>query len=311
MIGVFAATDVFLFYVFFEAMLIPMYFLIGSFGGPRRSYAAVKFLLYSLFGGLLMLASVIGLYVVSATSAGRRNLRLRQSLHPAHRPGGGEVALPRLLHRLRDQGAAVAVPHLAARRRRRGAPGGAVLLVGVLDKVGTFGLLRLLPAAVPRRVALLRAGDPRARGHRHPLRRLRGDRAARHEAARRLHLDGALRLHRARHLRLHQPGPGRLDAVHGQPRALDRAPVHRRRFPDRPPTGPAHRRLRRRAEGRARAGRAPSWSSASPPVAAGSSFVSEFLVLVGTFTRYPAGRRRDRSASSWPPSTSCSCTSAR
>src|SRR5579863_3141000 len=66
MIGVFAATDVFLFYVFFEAMLIPMYFLIGSYGGPRRSYAAVKFLLYSLFGGLLMLAAVIGLYVQSA-----------------------------------------------------------------------------------------------------------------------------------------------------------------------------------------------------------------------------------------------------
>ena len=46
MIGVFAATDVFLFYVFFEAMLIPIYFLIGGFGGPQRSYAAVKFLLY-------------------------------------------------------------------------------------------------------------------------------------------------------------------------------------------------------------------------------------------------------------------------
>ena len=66
MIGVFAATDIFLFYVFFEAMLIPMYFIIGSYGGPQRSYAAVKFLLYSLFGGLLMLAAVIGLYVVSA-----------------------------------------------------------------------------------------------------------------------------------------------------------------------------------------------------------------------------------------------------
>ncbi|MEO6886642.1 MAG: proton-conducting transporter membrane subunit, partial [Jatrophihabitantaceae bacterium] len=61
MIGVFAATDVFLFYVFFEAMLVPMYFIIGSFGGPRRQYAAMKFFLYSLIGGLLMLASVIGL----------------------------------------------------------------------------------------------------------------------------------------------------------------------------------------------------------------------------------------------------------
>ena len=62
MVGVFAATDVFLFYVFFEAMLIPVYFLIGLFGGPRRQYAAVKFLLFSLAGGLIMLVSVIPVY---------------------------------------------------------------------------------------------------------------------------------------------------------------------------------------------------------------------------------------------------------
>src|SRR5499427_5523022 len=65
-IGVFAATDVFLFYVFFEAMLIPMYFMIGSYGVGQRQYAAVKFLLYSLLGGLLMLVAVIALYVYSA-----------------------------------------------------------------------------------------------------------------------------------------------------------------------------------------------------------------------------------------------------
>src|SRR5260370_6559466 len=58
MIGVFAATDVFLFYVFFEAMLVPMYFMIGSYGVGQRQYAAVKFLLYSLLGGLLMLVAV-------------------------------------------------------------------------------------------------------------------------------------------------------------------------------------------------------------------------------------------------------------
>ena len=69
MVGVFAATDVFLFYVFFEAMLIPMYFMIGSFGVGQRQYAAVKFLLYSLLGGLLMLVAVIALYVYSANSA--------------------------------------------------------------------------------------------------------------------------------------------------------------------------------------------------------------------------------------------------
>src|SRR5262249_60866264 len=63
MVGVFAAGDVFLFYVFFEVMLVPMYFLIGSYGGARKQYAAVKFFLYSLVGGLFMLAAVIGLWV--------------------------------------------------------------------------------------------------------------------------------------------------------------------------------------------------------------------------------------------------------
>jgi NADH-quinone oxidoreductase subunit M len=70
MVGVFAATDLFLFYVFFEAMLIPVYFLIGRFGGPQRAYAAMKFLLYSLAGGLFMLASLIGLYVASGKELG-------------------------------------------------------------------------------------------------------------------------------------------------------------------------------------------------------------------------------------------------
>ena len=71
MIGVFASTDVFLFYVFFEAMLVPVYFLIGGFGSGDRAAAAVKFLLYSLFGGLLMLASIIGIFVM-ATRYGNR-----------------------------------------------------------------------------------------------------------------------------------------------------------------------------------------------------------------------------------------------
>jgi len=68
MVGVFAATDVFLFYVLFEIMLIPMYFLIGGYGGPRRQYAAVKFFLYSFLGGLIMLASAIGCYSLPPTS---------------------------------------------------------------------------------------------------------------------------------------------------------------------------------------------------------------------------------------------------
>ena len=142
MIGVFAATDVFLFYVFFEAMLIPVYFLIGSFGGAQRSYAAVKFLLYSLFGGLLMLAAVIALYVISKDQlgAGTFDITALTKLHiDAH------------LQRWLFLGFFIAfaikaplwpfhtwLPDAVA----AATPGTAVLLVGVLDKVGTFGMLR-------------------------------------------------------------------------------------------------------------------------------------------------------------------------
>ena len=138
MIGVFAATDVFLFYVFFEAMLIPMYFIIGMYGGPRRSYAAVKFLLYSLLGGLLMLAAVIGLYVQSGKSTFRFDQLLALDLSHTTQVWlflGFFIAF------------AIKAPlfpfHTWLPDAGAEAPtGGAVLLVGVLDKVGTFGFLR-------------------------------------------------------------------------------------------------------------------------------------------------------------------------
>src|SRR5574339_715079 len=65
--GTFAALDAMLFYVFFEAMLIPMYLIIGVWGGPNRVYAAIKFFLYTLIGSLLMLVALIYLYSVSET----------------------------------------------------------------------------------------------------------------------------------------------------------------------------------------------------------------------------------------------------
>ncbi|HEV7173060.1 NADH-quinone oxidoreductase subunit M, partial [Pedococcus sp.] len=140
MVGVFAATDVFLFYVFFEAMLIPVYFLIGAYGGPRRQYAAVKFLLFSLAGGLVMLVGVIALYhygpgghdgflvsKLTGLSIGTVPQRLmfvafffafavKAPMWPVH----------------------TWLPDAATEAR----PATAVLLVGVLDKVGTFGFLR-------------------------------------------------------------------------------------------------------------------------------------------------------------------------
>src|SRR6266481_5687007 len=62
MMGVFVALDFFLFYIFWEVMLLPMYFLIGIWGGPRREYAAIKFFLYTLFGSVLMLLALLALY---------------------------------------------------------------------------------------------------------------------------------------------------------------------------------------------------------------------------------------------------------
>jgi len=142
MVGVFAATDLFLFYVFFEAMLVPVYFLIGRYGGPRRNYAAVKFLLYSLFGGLLMLASLIGLYVVSGDLTGHGTFDFTQL---------AALSIPFGTQKWLFAGFFIAfaikaplvpfhtwLPDAAA----ESTPGTAVLLVGVLDKVGTFGMLR-------------------------------------------------------------------------------------------------------------------------------------------------------------------------
>jgi NADH-quinone oxidoreductase subunit M len=153
LVGVFAATDVFLFYVFFEAMLIPMYFLIGRFGGPKRQYAAVKFFLYSLLGGLIMLAGVIGLYVVSGQhlGAGTFSWTALQSI-AAQVPESVQIWLFLGFFVAFAIKAPLVPFHTWLPDAGAEAPIGAgVLLVGVLDKVATFGFLRyclpLFPAA--------------------------------------------------------------------------------------------------------------------------------------------------------------------
>ena len=141
MIGVFAATDVFLFYVFFEAMLIPVYFLIGGYGSGERATAAVKFLLYSLFGGLLMLASIIALYVISGAQGG----------HTFDIGALSQLTMSKSTQNWLFLGFFIAfaikaplwplhtwLPDAAD----SATPGTSVLLLGVLDKVGTFGMIR-------------------------------------------------------------------------------------------------------------------------------------------------------------------------
>ena len=142
MVGVFAARDVFLFYVFFEAMLVPVYFLIGFFGGPNRRYAAVKFFLYSLFGGLVMLVGVIALYV---QGPGGPDGFLTSNLVGID---FSNTATERLIFLAFFIAFAIKAPmwpvHTWLPDAAAEAPAGvSVLLVGVLDKVGTFGMLTL------------------------------------------------------------------------------------------------------------------------------------------------------------------------
>ena len=142
-IGVFGSLDVFFFYVLFEAMLIPIYFLIGSYGGPRRSYAAVKFLLYSLAGGLLMLVAVIALFVVSSDQLGHGTFDYRTLATQVHLTDGEQNALFLGFFIAFAIKAPLWPFHTWLPDAAAEAPTGvAVMLVGVLDKVGTFGFLR-------------------------------------------------------------------------------------------------------------------------------------------------------------------------
>ncbi|WP_031510979.1 NADH-quinone oxidoreductase subunit M [Streptomyces megasporus] len=162
----FEATDVFLFYIFFEAMLIPMYFLIGGFGdraGPhgeeetakQRSYAAVKFLLYNLAGGLIMLAAVIGLYAVTADQLGEGTFSL-QAIVEARQ--AGELTMGENTERLLFLGFffafAVKAPLWPLHTWLPNAMGEstapvAVLITAVVDKVGTFAMLRFCLGLFP------------------------------------------------------------------------------------------------------------------------------------------------------------------
>ena len=148
MIGVFAATDVFLFYVIFEAMLIPVYFLIGGYGRGDRAAAALKFLLYSLFGGLLMLAAVIGIFMISANQgAASFDVTALSHIKINHTSQNWlflgffiafAIKAPLFPFHTWLPGAA-----------RSATPGTSILVLGVLDKVGTYGMIRFCLTLFP------------------------------------------------------------------------------------------------------------------------------------------------------------------
>lgn len=141
-IGVFLSLDLFLFFVFFEAVLVPMYFIIGIWGSERRRYAAIKFFLYTAFGSALMLAAIIGMSVLHASQTGVPSFALDDLINLDLSPtaAGWLFAAFGLAF-------AIKVPvfplHTWLPDAHVEAPtAGSVLLAGVLLKLGTYGLMR-------------------------------------------------------------------------------------------------------------------------------------------------------------------------
>ncbi len=147
-IGVFAATDVFLFYVLFEATLIPIYFLVGGWGGPQRARAAVKFLLYSLAGGLVMLASVVGLYVESA-KAGTPSYLVKDLAGLDISTSTGRWLFVGFFVAFAIKAPMFPVHTWLPDTTQQATPGTSVLLVSILDKIGTFGMVRFCLGIFP------------------------------------------------------------------------------------------------------------------------------------------------------------------
>ncbi len=149
MLGAFMALDLFLFYVFWEVMLVPMYLIIGVWGGARRVYAAIKFVLFTMVGGLLMLVAIIYLVWLYQGAHGQLSFDLRQ-LYTLDIP----LTTQRWLFAAFALAFAIKVPmfplHTWLPDAHVEAPtGGSVILAGVLLKLGTYGFLRYAVGLFP------------------------------------------------------------------------------------------------------------------------------------------------------------------
>ena len=285
MIGVFISLDLFLFYVFWDAMLIPMYFLIGIWGYDQRIYAAVKFMLYTMAGSVLMLVAILGLAYLHSEATGSYSFDLLKLYTLDIAPD-----TQRWFFLAFALAFAIKVPlfpfHTWLPDAHVQAPtAGSIILAGVLLKMGTYGLVRFAFPLFPAAALEFAPWIARARRHRHRLRRARGHGAAGHEEAGGLLVGQPPRLRRARHLRDERAGrAGRRLPDAGARHQHRRALPHRRHAVRSPPHAPDQR-VRRAA------------SSVMPRLTAAfliitlasigmpglNGFVGEFLIMLGAF----------------------------
>ncbi|RJQ75601.1 MAG: NADH-quinone oxidoreductase subunit M [Desulfobacteraceae bacterium] len=148
-IGVFTALDLFLFYFFWELMMVPMFFLIAMWGHENRIYAAIKFFLFTQASGLLMLAAIVGLYVVHGRATGTYTFDYPQLIGTAVAPGTAMWLMLGFLVAFAVKLPAFPVHSWLPDAHTEAPTAGSIILAGLLLKTGAYGMLRFVVPLFP------------------------------------------------------------------------------------------------------------------------------------------------------------------
>ena len=312
-IGTFLSLDLFLFFICFEIVLVPMYFIIGQWGHGERVYAATKFFLFTMLGSAFMLVGIISTAVLHQRGAGGAFTFdvVAIAENPAISQSAARWLFVAFRDRVRGEGAVVPRAHVAARRPHQRAHGWLGDPGCRHAEARHLRVHPVRPLPLPRSDGVLRAGAHNPRRHRHHVRGDRGHDAARPQTARRVLVGRAPRVHHPGHVRPHhaEPHGWRAQMInHGISTGalfLLVGMIYERR----------HTREIAQLNGLQKA--APFMAAfftlvmlSSIGVPGLNGFVGEFLILIGSFLARAGGRSWPRRVSSSLRSTCCGRTNA-